>query len=310
MLAGLVRALVPQEKQLLLQQAQIGALQQAIELMGRHQRYAGSILPSNSGFSGSGYTGVPGPGYLPLPGSSSSSQPSTQKQNQKQKNVEIRPAIAIQPSHPHPRLMSVPAPRAASSSSSSHASELELLLSTQPKKTSLASPLQIHESEADTGADGPLPPSTPAPALVRVDWFDATRDHSSSRSVYEEYQKYERELDERLNKSSTNKRRRKQKERQTGDMEKHISNCRMVAVEVDILKERMMQKNGSLSETQALSEACSELDGLVRMASNRSNFSLNQAREFCAVERRLRKELEEQEATERADEEVDGTESE
>ncbi|KAF9114930.1 hypothetical protein BGX30_006446, partial [Mortierella sp. GBA39] len=188
-MAGLARTLVRQKRQLLLQQSQIQAVQQAIELMGRHQRFARSILPSNSGFSVSGYTGVPGPGYLPPPGSSSSSQSSMQKQKQKQKqnNIKAQTAIAIQPFRLHPGLqgpvVSGPALQAASPSSSSHASELELLLSTQPKKTLSASTLEIHGFEADK----PLPPPTPAPAPVRVDWFDATGDHSSSRSVYEEY---------------------------------------------------------------------------------------------------------------------------
>ena len=161
----------------------------------------------------------------------------------------------------------------------------------QPKKTSLASPLEIHESEADTEADGP---PTPAPAPVRVDWFDATRNHSSSRSVYEECQKYERELDERLKNISTNKRRRKKKERH-GEAHQQL---RMVASEVDTLKERMIMLNWSLSEAQALPEAYLTLDSLARMASYRNNFSLSQAREFYAAERKLRKDLEEQETDE------------
>ena len=111
--------------------------------------------------------------------------------------------------------------------------------------------------------------------------------------------------------TNTNKRRRKQKKRQTGDMEKYISNCRMVANEMDILKDHNMAQNGLLSEAQAFSEMCLELDSLIRMVSSKSNFSLNQARDFCAVERRLRKE-EREEREERADEDekMDETESE
>ncbi|KAG0274391.1 hypothetical protein BGZ96_004352, partial [Linnemannia gamsii] len=219
MMASLARTLVRQEKHLLLQQAQIQALQQAIELVGRHPRYPGSLLPSNPSFPGFSYTGVPGPGYLPPPASSSSSQPFTQKEKQKQKNIKTQ--IAIQPLRPHPKLrdpvVSARTPPATSASSLSHASELEFLLGTQPKKTSLASPLEIPGSEADTEEDGSPSSSTPAPAPARVDWFDATRDHSTSRSVYEEYRKYNRELQEKLNtiSANTNKRRRKQDERQS-----------------------------------------------------------------------------------------------
>ncbi|KAG0295095.1 hypothetical protein BGZ97_004904 [Linnemannia gamsii] len=90
MMAGLARTLVRQEKQQLLQQVQIQALQQAIELLGRHHYVPGPILSSNSGFSGSSYTGVPlsytgvpSPGYLPSPGSSFNRQPFTQKRKKR-----------------------------------------------------------------------------------------------------------------------------------------------------------------------------------------------------------------------------------
>jgi hypothetical protein len=157
-----------------------------------------------------------------------------------------------------------------------------------------------------------------------VGWFEVTKDHSSSRSVYEEYMKYQREKQTQLAKEAeqmgtgTNRRRVSLKDRQSGEIEKHVSNCRIVTNEVDLLKNRWKMQDDSLSEAQAHSKACLELDSLVKMVSNRGHYSLNLARDFCAGEEKLRNDLKKHEAEERAqeeeragdDEEVDETDSE
>jgi hypothetical protein len=72
---------------------------------------------------------------------------------------------------------------------------------------------------------------------------------------------------------------------------------------VDLLKNRWKMQDDSLSEAQAHSKACLELDSLVKIASNRGHCSLNLARDYCAAEEKLRKDLKKQKAEERAQEE-------
>ncbi|KAF9294371.1 hypothetical protein BGZ91_010308, partial [Linnemannia elongata] len=119
-------------------------------------------------------------------------------------------------------------------------SELERLLSTRPQGMPV---LESHQPESASGS-GPLTeagisasvqrPSAPP----RETWFTWTTHHSSTKSIFEEYQRYKSELATRLEPGDGGKHRLKQKRRQSDATEKHVSDIRIISTEVDILKDK------------------------------------------------------------------------
>ncbi|KAK5805488.1 hypothetical protein F5H01DRAFT_325445 [Linnemannia elongata] len=300
-LDALVKSFLAQEQQLRIQRETIESMQQAIDAMARQLRLQGPVAQGNPGnLSYSRQSGIPGPGYLGYTGISTPAPgflphlgpfPGHQSPMPKQKQsklVQNRALVAIQPSH------------SGSSSQDSSivlptrpSSELERLLSTRPQGMPV---LESHQPESASGS-GPLTeagisasvqrPSAPP----RETWFTWTTHHSSTKSIFEEYQRYKSELATRLEPGDGGKHRLKQKRRQSDATEKHVSDIRIISTEVDILKDKVGQeKGGSISAEQALSHAFEEMDTLVKFNSNKNIFSFAQARTFCGKTAKEREE--------------------
>ncbi|KAF8939964.1 hypothetical protein BGZ47_007923, partial [Haplosporangium gracile] len=303
MLGNLARSHTSLERQIHVLQEQMQSQQEKTDSMSRHQRVSGSLMPRYYGYSGypgyPGYSGFSAPGQFPQQVPSVSNRPATQKHKQP-KSARDHAPIAIHPSPPRFVLQGqpvpVPAPAAVSPSPSL---ALEDLMRTRSRTARPISPSDMYGSEsaisqaAETGSNSPSQSSAPSPTPDRKDWFDVVKDHSSTASVYEEHRRYERALNEKLRKNRDGaKRPRRLEKRQSHVIEKHTSNCSIVASEVDLLKQKKMQ--ASLSEDKALAAACLELDSLIRTTSTRGSYTLNLARNFCAKQRKKRNEMEKQ----------------
>ncbi|KAK3840222.1 MAG: hypothetical protein JOS17DRAFT_823826 [Linnemannia elongata] len=194
-------------------------------------------IPGYSGQSNHfGFTSVPGPGWLPPSGRNSGISASTSKQNQC-KSVRGSIPVAIRPLHPGSDIQGLPS-TAALPSSRHPSSELELQLRDQPKDTQ---PPVTHPSvpavgqSTSTGA-GKHTPTRRSQGPRRDDWIIWSRDHKSTKSIYEEYLRYERELAVKLEPTDgKSKHRGKLAQRLAGDTEKHVSNIRRITKEVELL---------------------------------------------------------------------------
>lgn len=115
--------------------------------------------------------------------------------------------------------------------------------------------------------------------------------HKSTKSIYEEYLLYEKELGEKLKPTDgKSKHRGKLAQRLADDTEKYISHIRRIAREVDFIQDRLMQYD-SLSKDEALLAAFKELDDLVELRSRDGHYSYNQAKELCTKQVKERGEL-------------------
>ncbi|KAF9547708.1 hypothetical protein EC957_007873 [Mortierella hygrophila] len=283
MLACLAEDFHKQQEQLRVQAACIQSLQQAMESIARQQRFQGPI-PGYSGQSNHfGISAVPGPGWLPPSGRNSGTSSPTPKQNQS-KSVKGSTSIAIRLLHPGSDIQDLPS-TTAPPSIQHHPSELELLLKNQPKDTR---PSETHPPEPAVGQ------STGTKRLrgpLRDDWFIWTRDHNSTKSIYEEFRRYESELKAKLEPTDGNsKRRARLPQRQADNTERHVSNIRRIANEVDLIQKRLMQDD-TLSRDEALLAAFEEIDDLVQRRSRDGNYSCNQATELCTEQMIARGEL-------------------
>ncbi|KAH7046519.1 hypothetical protein BKA57DRAFT_439503 [Linnemannia elongata] len=177
------------------------------------------------------------------------------------KSVKDSTPVPIRPLHPGSDVQDLPS-TATPSSSHHQPSKLELLLRNQPKYTLL--------SEAQ--------PSEPAR-------------HKSTKSIYEEYLLYEKELGEKLKPTDgKSKHRGKLAQRLADVTEKYISHIRRIAREVDFIQDRLMQYD-SLSKDEALLAAFKELVDLVELRSRDGHYSYNQAKELCTKQVKERGEL-------------------
>ncbi|KAK3840717.1 MAG: hypothetical protein JOS17DRAFT_785725 [Linnemannia elongata] len=263
-----------------LAQAQIQAQQQAKDFVARQQLFQGPI-PGYSGQSNPfGFTSVTGPGWLPPSGRNFGISSSTSKQNQS-KSVRGSIPVSIRPLHPGSDIQGLPS-TAALPSNHHPSSGLELLLRDQPKDTQ---PPITHPSVPAVGQStgtraGKHTPTRRSQGPPRDDWFIWSRDHKSTKSIYEEYLRYERELAVKLEPTDgKSKHRGKLAQRLADDTEKHVSNVRRIAKEVELLQKRLMQ-DGARSKDEALLAAFEELDGLVRFRSRDGHYSCNQATEL------------------------------
>lgn len=290
MLSSLAGQFLIQQEQLRVQAACIQTMQEAMDSMARHQCLQAPI----PGYSGQpsyfSFSGVPNPGWLPPSGRISGNSSSTPNQKQS-KSAEGSMPIAIRPFHPGSASHDLPS-AAASSSNSSHSSELELLLRNQPKNTRPSeTPPPEHAVQQSTGAGrGKHTPTQRLPS-TQDDWFKWSRDHKSTKSIYDECLRYESELAKKLEPTgSKSKHRGKLAQRLADDTERHVSNIRRVAKEVDITKKRFMQ-NDALPEDEALLAAFEKIDELVKFRSRGGHYSCNQAVELCTDQMRERGEL-------------------
>ncbi|KAG0195460.1 hypothetical protein BGX33_003270, partial [Mortierella sp. NVP41] len=212
-------------------------------------------------------------------------------QNQ-HKSVKGSLPVAIRPLHPGPDTQDLPS-TAAPPSSHRPSSELELLLRNQPKDTR---PSETHPPEPAVGQStgtgtGKLTPTRRSHGPPRDDWFIWSRDHKSTKSIYEEFLRYGRELAVKLEPTDgKSKHRGKLTQRLADDTERHVSNIRRIAKEVDLLQKRLMQ-DGALAKDEALLAAFEEIDGLVKLRSRDGHYSYNQATELCTEQMRERGEL-------------------
>ncbi|KAF9121627.1 hypothetical protein BG015_005774 [Linnemannia schmuckeri] len=234
MLAALAKAHISYKEQVRVLQENMQALQQATDTMARQQLVTGSLMPGNSG-----YFGFPAPGHFPHQGPSASSRPTTREHKQSKSGKDHK-LVAIQPSLPR----APQGPPAPAVSSRPH-SEVEQTLMARPFATrpmpliDMSGPDSADGQAAETGPNSPSQSSLPLPTPDREDWFDIIRDHSSAKSVYEEHQRFERALDEKLGeKNDKGKRPHRLEKRQSNVIEMHTSNCYIVASEVDLLKKR------------------------------------------------------------------------
>ncbi|KAK3845078.1 MAG: hypothetical protein J3R72DRAFT_418884 [Linnemannia gamsii] len=290
MLASLAGQFLKQQEQLRVQAACIQTMQEAMDSMARHQRLQAPI----TGYSGQpsyfGFSGVPNPGWLPPSGRNSGNSPSTPNQKQSKSAKDSMP-VAIRPFHPGSASQDLPS-AAAPSSSSPHSSELELLLRNRPKNTRPSeTPPPEHAVQQPTGAGTGKHTSTQRLPPTRDDWFKWSRDHKSTKSIYDECLRYESELAKKLEPTGgKSKHRGKLAQRLADDTERHVSNIRRVAKEVDNTKKRFMQDD-ALPEEEALLAAFDEFDALVKFRSRSGHYSCNQAVELCTDQMRERGEL-------------------
>ncbi|OAQ22553.1 hypothetical protein K457DRAFT_25951 [Linnemannia elongata AG-77] len=246
-LDALAKSFLAQKQQLRIQRETIESMQQAIDAMARQLRLQGSVAPGNpgnlsylrqSGIPGPGYlgyTGISTPGFLPHLGPFPGNQSPMPKQKQS-KLVQNRALVAIQPSHSGstPQDSSIVLPTRPSS-------ELERLLSTRPQGMPV---LESHQPESASGSgsltEAGISASVQRPsAPPRETWFTWTTHHSSTKSIFEEYQRCKSELATRLEPGDGGMHRLKQKRRQSDATEKHVSDIRIISTEVDILKDKL-----------------------------------------------------------------------
>ncbi|KAG0248776.1 hypothetical protein BGZ95_007860, partial [Linnemannia exigua] len=249
-----------------IQAACIQTMQEAMDSMARHQRLQAPIPAYSGQPSYFGFSGVPNPGWLPPSGRNSGNSSFTPNQKQS-KSAKGSMPIAIRPFHPGSVTQDLPS-AAAPSPSSSHSSELELLLRSRPKNTRPSeTPPTEHAVQRSTGAGTGKHALTQRLPPARDDWFKWSRDHKSTKSIYDEYLRYESELAKKLEPTSgKSKHRGKLPQRLADDTERHVSNIRRVAKEVDVIKKRFMQDD-ALPEDEALLAAFEEFDGLVKFRS-------------------------------------------
>ncbi|KAG9069411.1 hypothetical protein KI688_010313 [Linnemannia hyalina] len=110
-------------------------------------------------------------------------------------------------------------------------------------------------------------------------------------SIYEEFRRYESELEATLGPTDgESKSRVKLPQRQADDTERHISNIRIIANEVDLIQERLMHDD-ALSKDEALLTVFKGSDGLVKLRSRDGNYSCSLATELCTEQMKDREEL-------------------
>ncbi|KAK3842561.1 MAG: hypothetical protein J3R72DRAFT_523465 [Linnemannia gamsii] len=117
--------------------------------------------------------------------------------------------------------------------------------------------------------DGCRIASASVDTTVRVDSSLGSTDrnrgdhHDSTKSIYDEFQRFKRELQARLAPKDGGKHKGRQGRRQSFSTVKHISEIRKMYEEVVILKDQLKQAR-QLSENDALEEALKEMNALVK----------------------------------------------
>ncbi|KAF9177041.1 hypothetical protein BGZ50_009285, partial [Haplosporangium sp. Z 11] len=163
------------------------------------------------------------------------------------------------------------------SSYRTHPSELELLLRARPLDPSLLDERQAESSSLDEAETGT--PARPA-APPQDTWFNYSSHHESTKSVFDEYQRYKTESAARLKPKDGDKHRSKQKRRQSNGTGKHVSKIRKICEEVEVMKNQQMQA-GSLSEEKVLEDAMNEMDALVKFNSRKGMYTFPLAKAYC-----------------------------
>ncbi|KAK3843842.1 MAG: hypothetical protein J3R72DRAFT_420058 [Linnemannia gamsii] len=259
-------------------------MQEAIGSMARQQRLPGPSMYGSASYSG--YPGVPslgvpvpGPGFLPQRGPFSGSLASAPRNKQFKTKPSKVPTIAIQP-QPQSSRSGLGPLDTSTASSSNPSSDLQLLLRARPQDLPSSDRTECALApSSETGASAPAQPQPTAPRRETETWFNYSNHHDSTKSIYDEFQRFKRELQARLAPKDGGKHKGRQRRRQSFSTEKHISEIRKMYEEVIILKDQLKQAR-QLSEDDALEEALKEMDALVKFNSNKGIYTFPQAKVY------------------------------